>query len=95
VQAIHPLLPMPYSTNHFAPNYLTATDDLAFLQVKKIGSDPNFMIPISLIAMINAAKARAVQYYILLMQQANQEVFILGPNALPDEPNRASRAGKK
>jgi len=46
-------------------------------------------------AVINAAVARAAPNYMPLTQQANQQVFILGPNALPDGPYRASKAGSK
>ena len=91
----YPPVPKSDSTNHFAPNYLTATVGTAFLQVKKIDSAPNSMIQISLSVVINAAMARAATYYILLKQQANHEVFFLGPNALPDGSYRAFRAGNK
>ena len=53
------------------------------------------MIPISLSVVINAAMARAAMYYILLKQQANQEVLFLGPIALPDGSCRAFRDGNK
>ena len=46
-------------------------------------------------AVINAAVARAAPDYMPLTQQANQDVFSLGPNALPDGPYRASKAGTK
>ena len=46
-------------------------------------------------AVINAAVARAAPNYMPLTQQANQQVFVLGPNALPDGPYRASKAGTK
>jgi hypothetical protein len=46
-------------------------------------------------AVINAAVARAAPNYMPLTQQANQQVFVLGPNALPDGPYRASKAGNK
>jgi len=41
-------------------------------------------------AVINAAVTRAAPNYMPLTQQANQEVFILGPNAFPDGPYRAA-----
>lgn len=37
-------------------------------------------------AVINAAVARAAPNYMPLTQQANQQVFMLGPNALPNGP---------
>ncbi len=41
---------------------------------------------ILLTAAINAAVARAAPNYMPLTQQANQQVFYMGPNALPDGP---------
>jgi len=46
-------------------------------------------------AVITAAMARAAPNYMPLTQQANQHVFILGPNALPDGPYRPSKADNK
>jgi hypothetical protein len=46
-------------------------------------------------AVINAAVARAAPNYMLLTQQANQQVFILGPNALPNGPYRVTEPGKR
>jgi hypothetical protein len=46
-------------------------------------------------AVINAAITRAAPNYMPLTQQANQKVFTLGPNALPDGPYRAAIVGKK
>ena len=37
-------------------------------------------------AAINAAIARAAPNYLPLTQQANQQVFVLGPNAIPNGP---------
>lgn len=42
-----------------------------------------------LVAVINAAVTRAAPNYMPLTQQANQQVFVIGPNALPDGPYRA------
>ena len=39
-----------------------------------------------IIAAINAAVARAAPNYLPLTQQANQMVFVLGPNAIPNGP---------
>lgn len=39
-------------------------------------------------AAINAAVARAAPNYLPLTQQANQQVFVLGPNAIPNGPYR-------
>ena len=41
-------------------------------------------------AVINAAITRAAPNYMPLTQQANQQVFMLGPNAIPDGPYRAT-----
>jgi hypothetical protein len=41
-----------------------------------------------LTAVINAAVARAAPNYMPLTRQANQQVFFMGPNALPDGPYR-------
>ena len=41
-------------------------------------------------AAINAAVARAAPNYLPLTQQANQMVFVLGPNAIPNGPYRKS-----
>ena len=42
-------------------------------------------------AAINAAVARAAPNYLPLTQQANQQVFVSGPNAIPDGPYRKTR----
>lgn len=39
-----------------------------------------------IVAAVNAAITRAAPNYMPLTQQANQQVFILGPNAIPDGP---------
>ena len=46
-------------------------------------------------AVISAAVARAVPNYMPLTQQANQAVFVLGPNALPNGPYRPASAVNK
>jgi hypothetical protein len=48
-----------------------------------------------LTAVINAAVARAAPNYMPLTQQANQEVFVNGPNALPNGPYRVADPSKK
>ena len=48
-----------------------------------------------LTAVINAAVARAAPNYMPLTQQANQEVFVTGPNALPNGPYRTGDPNKK
>lgn len=45
-------------------------------------------------AVINAAIARAAPNYMPLTHQANQQVFVLGPNALPDGPYRTTATKK-
>jgi len=42
-------------------------------------------------AVISAALTRAVPNYLPLTQQANQQVFVLGPNALPDGPYKIKK----
>ena len=39
-----------------------------------------------IVAVVNAAVTRAAPNYMPLTQQANQQVFILGPNAIPNGP---------
>ena len=39
-------------------------------------------------ALISAAITRAAPNYMPLTKQANQQVFVLGPNPLPDGPYR-------
>ncbi|MBE0624235.1 MAG: DUF799 family lipoprotein [Burkholderiales bacterium] len=46
------------------------------------------LIAMLVVAAINAAVTRAAPNYMPLTQQANQQVFVLGPNALPDGPYR-------
>jgi len=48
-----------------------------------------------LAAVISAAIARAAPNYMPLTQQANQQVFVLGPNALPNGPYRIADPSKK
>jgi hypothetical protein len=48
-----------------------------------------------LTSVINAAVARAAPNYMPLTQQANQEVFVTGPNALPNGPYRIADPSKK
>ena len=43
-----------------------------------------------IVAAINAAVTRAAPNYMPLTQQANQQVFILGPTAIPDGPYRTA-----
>ena len=45
-----------------------------------------------IVAVVNAAVARAAPNYMPLTQQANQQVFILGANAIPDGPYRPTAA---
>lgn len=42
-------------------------------------------------AVINAALTRAAPNYMPLTRQANQQVFVTGPNALPDGPYRPNK----
>jgi len=44
------------------------------------------------VAVIDAAITRAAPNYMPLTQQANQQVFVLGQNALPDGPYRPKKA---
>lgn len=43
-----------------------------------------------LVAVINAAVARAAPNYLPLTQQANNQVFIIGPTAIPNGPYRST-----
>ncbi len=45
-------------------------------------------------AAVNAAMTRIAPNYLPLTQQANQQVFVLGPNALPDGPYRPKELKK-
>lgn len=45
-------------------------------------------------AVVNAAIARATPNYMPLTEQANQQVFVLGPNPLPDGPYRTASLKK-
>jgi hypothetical protein len=45
-------------------------------------------------AAINAALTRAAPNYLPLTRQANANVFILGPNAIPDGPYKPAKAAK-
>jgi len=47
-----------------------------------------------LVAAINAAVTRATPNYMPLTQQANQQVFVLGPSALPEGPYLPATAKK-
>ncbi|MDO9198392.1 MAG: DUF799 family lipoprotein [Rhodoferax sp.] len=55
------------------------------------GGSPMVML---ISAVINAAIARAAPNYMPLTQQANQQVFVMGPNPLPDGPYRATAVKK-
>jgi hypothetical protein len=46
-------------------------------------------------AVISAAVARAAPNYMPLTRQANQQVFVLGPSAIPDGPYRPAVEAKK
>lgn len=48
-----------------------------------------------LVAVINAAVVRAAPNYMPLTQQANQEIFVSGPNALPNGPYLLQNSNKK
>ncbi len=52
-------------------------------------------IAILLSQVISAAITRAAPNYMPLTRQANQQVFILGPSAIPDGPYRVEAAQKK
>jgi hypothetical protein len=62
------------------------------MQYQPQNNNNNAISPMAalLVAVINAAVARAAPNYMPLTQQANQEVFVTGPNALPNGPYRAS-----
>ena len=62
------------------------------MQYQPQNNNNNAISPMAalLVAVINAAVARAAPNYMPLTQQANQEVFVTGSNALPNGPYRAS-----
>jgi hypothetical protein len=47
-----------------------------------------------IMAVVSAAVTRAAPNYIPLTQQANQQAFVTGPNALPDGPYRPAQSLK-
>lgn len=51
-------------------------------------------LAILIVAVINAAITRAAPNYLPLTKQANQQVFVLGTNALPDGPYRPTELKK-
>lgn len=57
-------------------------------QQNSSGGSPVAML---IVAVVNAAVTRAAPNYMPLTQQANQQVFVLGQNALPDGPYRPKK----
>jgi hypothetical protein len=57
-------------------------------QPENNNSGPPLAVLIS--AVVNAAVARAAPNYMPLTQQANQQVFVLGPNPIPNGPYRTA-----
>ncbi len=68
----------------------------ARLQYRPDNSNNNAASPLGALlgAVISAAIARAAPNYMPLTRQANQQVFVLGPNPLPDGPYRAASTAK-
>ena len=60
------------------------------MQYSPQSSSAGSPLAILITAAINAAVARAAPNYLPLTQQANQMVFVLGPNAIPNGPYRKS-----
>lgn len=58
------------------------------MQYSPQSSNSGSPLAILITAVVNAAVARAVPNYLPLTQQANQLVFVLGPNAIPNGPYR-------
>lgn len=58
------------------------------MQYTPQSSSSGSALAILISAAINAAVARAAPNYLPLTQQANQQVFVLGPNAIPNGPYR-------
>jgi len=56
------------------------------MQYQPQNSSSGSPIAMLIVAAVNAAITRAAPNYMPLTQQANQQVFILGPNAIPDGP---------
>lgn len=56
------------------------------IQYQPQNSSGGSPIAMLLVAAINAAVTRAAPNYMPLTRQANQQAFVIGPNALPDGP---------
>lgn len=60
------------------------------MQYQPQNNDTGHPLATLIVAAINAAVTRAAPNYMPLTQQANQQVFVLGPNAIPDGPYRVT-----
>lgn len=66
------------------------------MQYQPDNSGQNATSPMAalLTAAISAAVARAAPNYMPLTRRANQEVFVLSPNALPDGPHKVAKPAR-
>lgn len=66
------------------------------MQYQPDNSGQNAASPMAalLTAAISAAVARAAPNYMPLTRRANQEVFVLSPNALPDGPHKVAKPAR-
>lgn len=62
------------------------------MQYQPQSSNAGHPLATLIVAVVNAAVTRAAPNYMPLTRQANQQVFILGSNAIPNGPYRATAA---
>jgi hypothetical protein len=72
-------------TNRDGAEIWSATKSMKYQPQNSNGGHP---LATLIAAAVNAALTRAAPNYMPLTQQANQQVFVLGPSAIPDGPYR-------
>jgi hypothetical protein len=72
-------------TNRDGAEIWSATKSMKYQPQNSNGGHP---LATLIAAAVNAALTRAAPNYMPLAQQANQQVFVLGPSAIPDGPYR-------
>lgn len=65
------------------------------MQYQPQNNDAGHPLATLIVAAINAAVTRAAPNYMPLTQQANQQVFVLGPTAIPDGPYRIAAENQR
>lgn len=65
------------------------------MQYQPQNNDAGHPLATLIVAAINAAVTRAAPNYMPLTQQANQQVFVLGPTAIPDGPYRITAENQR